>query len=306
MTLQTTGISQGRRLPIKPLAAVNAFEELAETSMPRVLIVDDDPGVVRAVSMRCRRLGLEVMTAEGGLQAILKTRHLQPDIMIVDIGMPEVDGFKVCERLLSSRRPGMNVIVLTGSTDNETTERCEAIGAYYVPKTGDAWNAIQAILVDLLGLEPAVSDGLPPRPLPVKEDDVLPTAGARILVVDDDLDVVTALRSRLRKMKATVFVADNGIDAYRTALREEPHAIITDYLMPHGGGHYLIWRLRERKETATLPIFVMSGEIETPERPLPRVEDLIGPRTATGVFRKPFEFDAIASALKAYCPIMRS
>ena len=272
----------------------------------KVLIVDDDPGVVRAISARCRRLGLDVMTAEGGLQAILRSRHNFPDVLIVDIAMPEVDGFKVCERLLNSRMPGMNVIVLTGNYDNETSERCEAIGAYLVPKDSDSWSTIHAILASLLKLETPVTPALSSGPASRASDaGALPTQGPRILLVDDDADIITALRSRLQKLKATIFVADNGVDAFRIAVREEPHAVITDYMMPNGGGHYLIWRLREREETMSLPIFVISGEIETSERPLPRRKDLIGPKAATGIFRKPFHFEEIATALKTHCPIMR-
>lgn len=305
MNSRVNGSQHVRTIPAMTMNGAYEFDVQEDTSPPKVLIVDDDPGVVRVLAMRCRRLGLDVTTAEGGLQAVLKSKNRFPDVMIVDIGMPDVDGFKVCELLLNSRMPGMNVIVLTGNMDNETTERCEAIGAYYVPKTSEAWSNVHKILVDLLELEPpqpGVGSSRWHQDFPVG---ALPAPGARILVVDDDLGVITALRSRLQKMKATIFVADNGIDAFRTAVREEPHAIITDYMMPKGGGHYLIWRLRERKETASLPIFVISGEIETPERPLPRVEDLLGPKAATGIFRKPFHFDEIASALRAHCPMLR-
>ncbi|MBP0616806.1 response regulator [Jiella mangrovi] len=303
-------IQQSRSLAAVGTTPPDAFNRDLDTVSPKILIVDDDPGVVRVLATRCRRLGLDVTTAEGGLQAVLKSRNNFPDVMIVDIDMPEVGGFQVCELLLNSKMPGMNVIVLTGCRDNETSERCEAIGAYYVPKTTEAWSNIRSILADLLQLETLETDPSQSRSfLPTgtaTRSGTLPAPGARVLLVDDDLGVITALRSRLEKMKATIFVADNGIDAYRTAVREEPHAVITDYLMPNGGGHYLIWRLRENKDTATLPIFVITGELETAERPTPRVEDLLGPRAATGVFRKPFLFEEIASALRTHCPILRA
>ncbi len=66
----------------------------------RVLIADDDPAVVRALSVRCKKLGLEVETAANGLQAILKAQRNPPRLLILDIKMPEADGFRVCEWLL--------------------------------------------------------------------------------------------------------------------------------------------------------------------------------------------------------------
>jgi CheY-like chemotaxis protein len=58
-----------------------------------VLIADDDPAVVRALSVRCKKLGLEVETAENGLQAILKATRNPPRLLILDINMPEGTAF---------------------------------------------------------------------------------------------------------------------------------------------------------------------------------------------------------------------
>ena len=75
------------------------------TTNRKVLIADDDPAVVRALSVRCKKLGLEVETAENGLQAILKASRNPPRLLILDINMPEADGFRVCEWLLDPQRP---------------------------------------------------------------------------------------------------------------------------------------------------------------------------------------------------------
>ncbi len=265
---------------------------------PTVMIVDDDAGIVRTLSTRCKRLGLNVVTAGNGLQAILKARQNFPDLMIVDINMPEADGFKVCEWVLRPDRPGTNIVVLTGKDDLETFERCDAIGAYYVPKSSQTWDMIRAILAELYGIE-APEAALPQ--LEARRMAPMPVSGPRVLIVDDDPDIVRALAARLRKLGITVFVADNGIEAYRLALREQPHAVIADYLMPKGGGHYLIWRLRDNKSTADIPIFIITGEIETEARPFPREHDLVGPGGATKVFRKPLFTEGLLEEVKRHC-----
>jgi CheY-like chemotaxis protein len=59
-------------------------------SLPKMLIADDDPCVLRAVADRCTRMGFDVETATNGLQALIKASQCQPDILVIDVHMPEV------------------------------------------------------------------------------------------------------------------------------------------------------------------------------------------------------------------------
>ena len=69
-----------------------------------MLIADDDPAIVKMLAARCAGMGFEVETATNGLQALIKANRSHPDIMIIDVNMPEADGLTVCARLLD--RPG--------------------------------------------------------------------------------------------------------------------------------------------------------------------------------------------------------
>lgn len=271
---------------------------------PSVLIADDDPGVVHVLSARCRRLGLAVTTAFNGLQAILKARQSLPDLVIVDINMPELDGFKVCEWLLDPARPPMNIIVLTGSQEAETYERCDSLGAYYVPKSSETWDVLRTIIQEMFGLataEPEPGPLLPPRQTVFR----LPVSGPRILIVDDDPDMIAVLESRLRKLGATIFSARNGIEAFRIAQREQPHVVIADYVMPEAGGHYLIWRLRQNANTADVPIIIITGEADADDDDFPWGEGLVGPEGATKVLRKPFLMDDLLAAVRSHCGLLQ-
>jgi|SRR5450631_897992 CheY-like chemotaxis protein len=87
---------------------------------PRMLIADDDPSIVRLLADHCARMGFDVETASNGIQALLKAGRLKPDILVVDVNMPEVDGLSVCAHLLGPDRAPVNVIVITGSRDPDT------------------------------------------------------------------------------------------------------------------------------------------------------------------------------------------
>src|ERR1700676_1971406 len=91
----------------------------------RLLIADDDPSIVRLLADHCARLGFGVDTASNGIQAALKARRVDPDILLIDVNMPEVDGLSVCAHLLQTDRAPVSVIVITGNRDPDTLKRCE-------------------------------------------------------------------------------------------------------------------------------------------------------------------------------------
>src|SRR5947208_860881 len=105
----------------------------SETShrAPRMLIADDDPAVVRLLANRCADMGFKVETATNGIQALIMARRNQPDIVIIDVNMPEVDGLSVCTRLLDPDNRPLDVIVVTGRSDPATLARCKSLGTYF-------------------------------------------------------------------------------------------------------------------------------------------------------------------------------
>ncbi|OGO59495.1 MAG: DNA-binding response regulator [Chloroflexi bacterium RBG_16_72_14] len=85
-------------------------------SVPLVLVADDEPRITKLVSIALSEEGLRVVTASNGTEAIQKAEEVRPDIVLLDIVMPDLDGIEVM-RQLRERRP-VPVILLTakGST----------------------------------------------------------------------------------------------------------------------------------------------------------------------------------------------
>src|SRR5580704_12697303 len=114
---------------------------------PQVLIADDDPGILEFLADRCAKMGFEVRTATNGLQAVIMAMRNQPDVLIVDVNMPGLDGLSVCMRLLSPDRRSVDVIVVTGSSNPETAERCRSLGISYARKGPDMWDKVRSALI---------------------------------------------------------------------------------------------------------------------------------------------------------------
>lgn len=117
--------------------------------LPRMLIADDDPWIVRLLADHCVRLGYDVDTASNGMQAFLRASRGKPDIMLIDINMPELDGLTVCAHLLDADRAPVNLIVITGSKDPLTQQRCRGFGAHYARKGPDFWDDLDAALAEI-------------------------------------------------------------------------------------------------------------------------------------------------------------
>ena len=66
---------------------------------PRILIVDDTPANVHILQARLAANGYDIVTASDGEEALVVVRDAQPDLILLDVMMPRLDGFEVCRRL---------------------------------------------------------------------------------------------------------------------------------------------------------------------------------------------------------------
>ncbi len=97
---------------------------------PKILVVDDDPDLVRALRLRLRANNCEITTASDGYSVIAAAQKERPDLIILDLGLPAGDGFVVLERLQSSDTlSSIPVIVLTARDPQGNEARALKAGA---------------------------------------------------------------------------------------------------------------------------------------------------------------------------------
>lgn len=85
----------------------------------KILVVDDEASVRRILEIRLTMVGYDVVTAADGLEALDVCRHQVPDLVVLDVKMPKLDGFGVCQAL--RQESGVPIIMLTARAD--ATER---------------------------------------------------------------------------------------------------------------------------------------------------------------------------------------
>ena len=95
---------------------------------PRVLIAEDHQGMAKAVS-RLLSLDCEVVaTVADGSAVVEAVQRLQPDVIVVDLHLPNVNGLEVC-RQITQLNPAAKVIVFSAMNDPDIKQRCTEVGA---------------------------------------------------------------------------------------------------------------------------------------------------------------------------------
>jgi CheY-like chemotaxis protein len=105
---------------------------VATRQRPKILIVDDDDVLADVLSDRLKRQGFEAVTAETGDSGLTKAQSQRPALIVLDLQLPDIDGFSICEQLVDSPETcAIPVIILSGTERPDILRRCRAAGARY-------------------------------------------------------------------------------------------------------------------------------------------------------------------------------
>jgi two-component system alkaline phosphatase synthesis response regulator PhoP len=102
----------------------------------KILVIEDDPAISRLVDYSLRHEGYEVVTASNGLEGIRKAHHETPDLVILDVMLPGMDGFEICHRLRSEPDTAQLLILMFSAKAQEVDKKTGLkVGADdYLPK----------------------------------------------------------------------------------------------------------------------------------------------------------------------------
>ncbi len=102
----------------------------------KVLIADDEPNIVISLEFLLRREGFEVLVAVDGEEALAKAHAERPDLVLLDVMMPKINGFDVCQALRADRDlDGVRIVMLTAKGRETEISKGLALGAdAYVTK----------------------------------------------------------------------------------------------------------------------------------------------------------------------------
>ena len=250
----------------------------------RIMIVDDDDDLRRVLRMTLE-VRYEVVEACDGLDALSKLDSHEPDFAIIDITMPLMDGYQLCEAIRRHKSfNAIQVMFLSAHGTRESIKRGYSVGAnLFMPKPVDPARLLRNVdftirhqrpplrpkrhsIDQLRGMAPA---GRNPQTPAATSAPAATAAGngplPRLLLIDDDAEMLRMLGLALRD-KHEVTTASDGLEAIQRVVDYEPDIVLLDIMMPRMNGYQFLQTLRRHRSKAEMPVIVISAKSSQKDR----------------------------------------
>jgi len=232
----------------------------------RILIVEDSEAATIQLRFALESAGFCVDAVSGGRHALAYLKTHVPDGIILDLMMPEVDGFDVLKAVRSSRlTEKVPVMVMTAKTLSPGEhDRLRALGVSHLVQKGDVeQQELLRRVYEMLGAVTLFKDVLPPAKAAVPAS---PWRGdGSLLVVEDNPDNLVTLRAVLGGSYRLVEATDGeaGLAAVRGG---SPSLILLDMQLPLMDGMTVLKRLKEDPATAAIPVVALTASAMAGDR----------------------------------------
>ncbi|HXQ33689.1 MAG TPA: response regulator, partial [Anaerolineales bacterium] len=243
----TIPIQYGRRpttpSDTKPESVQTESQPKTDSAKKRILVIDDDPDAAYLLQESLSHNEFAVIGAPNGHAGLQLARDEQPDAILLDILMPETDGWQVLNDLkMDATTVDIPVILLTIVDKKALGFKLGA--AAYLLKPLDP-----AVVLD--ALRRVIGENGHPH--------------KHVLVVDDDPHIAEMLRQTLPESDFELSCAEDGEAGLQAIEARRPDVILLDLMMPKLDGFGMIERLRADSELRNIPIIVISAKDLTAE-----------------------------------------
>ena len=213
------------------------------TAGPQILVVEDNEKNMKLFRDVLMATGHRTLEATTGGQAVeLATAH-SPDLVLMDIQLPDIGGVEALGRLRADERTAsVPVVALTAQAMEGDRERFLAAGF-------DGYLSKPVNIADLIATVKHYCGGA----------ESMNDHGARILVVDDVAPNVHLLEAVLEAHGYDVVTATDGHMALELVVSAKPDLVLLDVIMPQPDGYAVCRRLRAQEETAMLPVIMLTA-----------------------------------------------
>ncbi len=201
----------------------------------KILTIDDDPVLISLLKDRLTDNGFEVASAYNGQEGLEQFREFKPDLIILDIKMPKMDGYSF---LMEFKKIGdirkTPIVVLTAHENMRDIFILEGVNDYLVKpiKTEFLIQKINRHLVN---------------------------ANKKVLIVDDEPSLVELLERRLTANSYDVITAFDGVAGLEKARAEIPDIIVLDVMMPKMDGFNVCRMLKFDERFKSIPIIMLTA-----------------------------------------------
>ncbi|HTJ25124.1 MAG TPA: HAMP domain-containing protein, partial [Candidatus Limnocylindria bacterium] len=284
--------------PASEDALMQAFDNLlgfADASSRNVLVVEDDVTQLSAMANLIESGEVTVTAVSTGQQALHALDEAKFDCVIVDLGLPDMDGLTLIERVkVHPAHVRVPVIVYTGRelTEHEDVSLRRLSESVIVKDAMSPERLIEETAYFLNQVEARLPDVKRPA-TPANTSDSL--ENRTILITDDDTRNIYALRIALEEYQMKVLTAESGAEAIELlSAHPEIDVVLMDIMMPEMDGYETIRRIRAREEWKQLPIIALTAKAMKGDR-----EQCLA-AGASEYISKPVDIDQVIALIRVW------
>lgn len=228
-----------------------------------IVLIEDDHTLSDIIVQKLRLNGATVYAYTNGLEGLAAIRHKKPDIVLLDVMLPIMNGYEVLAVMqkedLICKHP---VLVISNSGQEVEVDRVHALGASdYLVKADFTPNEViekaRALLTQHATPISNVVDNL---------DTEKSFTRPHVLVIEDDPMLRNILSMKFSHENIAFVFINEGEQAFELAKQELPNVILLDLMLPGKDGFTILKELRADDATATIPVIVFSNRSEESER----------------------------------------
>jgi PAS domain S-box-containing protein len=208
------------------------------TAGPLILMCDDDPDVRAVIQTLLERQGYAVLAVNSGQAAIDVARQHQPAVILLNLMMPEMDGWQTLAILKQTpETQAIPVIILSGLSPDPQQTVPQPIQQWIVkpPNPRVLFEALESALT------------CPPHPL-------------KVLIIEDDLDLAEVLKAMFHRHGIETFHAQTGREAIQFSQQILPDLLVLDLGLPECDGFVVVDWLRQHNRLQQVPLVVYTAQ----------------------------------------------
>ena len=237
-------------------------QDSSQTKKSKILIIEDEVSLIDLLAAKLIKEGYVVQKALDGEEGLEKVHEWKPDLILLDIVMPKIDGYEVLEQL-NKEGNKIPIIIISNSGQPVEIEKTKKLGAVgHLIKTEfsplDVLNKVRDCL-DNGGTLPRANNKQ--AILKAKEDSSARKLGIKVLLVEDDSFLREICSKKLTKEGYTVHEAVDGEEVLVGLDEIKPDIILLDIILPAIDGFQILNQIRNRKDKtiAKTPVIMLSN-----------------------------------------------
>ncbi len=262
----------------KLLSAFARLESLANKKIKKIVLVDDDELEFEKFKREFKDENVTIEYIRDSEMAFNKIAEVQPDLIILDLMMPKVDGISLSYKLKSSiKTKHIPILISTAKdlSDEEKEKLNNIVEEIAVKSKGHPLDVLKVVrdriqqheLAPYINVSAEESGGNGKHGKDEeKEQDETGTERGVILIVDDDPDTLFTIDEMVKACGFKTILAKNGIECLETLHKTIPDLILLDIMMPEMDGFQAIKEIRSNAEWKEIEVFAVTARAMADDR----------------------------------------